>query len=173
MFSISKISDAGAAHHYFSEKDDYYLRDLDAGSAAQWYGAGAERAGLSGEVDPDSFKAALEGRVEAQQVGDPGRHTPGWDGTFSAPKSVSVAALVLGDNRLLAAHDRAVRAGLDVLEKFSAMTRQRGRDGDYQFRETGNLAVAVFRHASNRDQEPQLHSHSVILNATFDKGSGR
>jgi len=75
MFSISKISDAGAAHHYFSEKDDYYLRDLDAGSAAQWYGAGAERAGLSGEVDPDSFKAALEGRVEGRQVGDPGRHT--------------------------------------------------------------------------------------------------
>lgn len=173
MFSISKISDAGAAHHYFSEKDDYYLRENMDGNAAAWYGSGAERAGLRGEVDPAAFLEVLHGRIGGQQVGDPARHTPGWDGTFSAPKSVSVAALVLGDKRLIESHDRAVRAGLDVLEKHSAMTRQRSHDGDYRFRETGNLAAAIFRHASNRDQEPQLHSHAVIANATYDKRSGR
>jgi len=173
MFSISKISDAAAAHHYFSEKDDYYLRENMGGNAAVWYGSGAARAGLRGEVEPVAFLKVLHGQIAGQQVGDPGRHTPGWDGTFSAPKSVSVAALVMGDKRLIEAHDRAVRAGLDVLEKHSAMTRQRGYDGDYVFRETGELAAAVFRHASNRDQEPQLHSHSVIVNATYDKTSGR
>lgn len=173
MFSISKISDASAAHHYFSEKDDYYLRENMGGNAAVWYGSGAARAGLRGEVEPSAFLDVLQGRICGQQVGDPGRHTPGWDGTFSAPKSVSVAALVLDDKRLIEAHDRAVRAGLDVLEKHSAMTRQRGSGGEYAFRETGNLAAAVFRHASNRDQEPQLHSHAVIANATYDKRAGR
>lgn len=173
MLSVSKITDSGAAHHYFSERDDYYLRDRDSGSAAQWWGAGAERAGLAGEVEPGAFKDALEGRIGGQQIGHADRHTPGWDNTFSASKSVSFAALVRGDRRLIEAHDRAVREALGVLEAHSAMTRQRAADGGYTFRETGNLAAAVFRHSSNRDQEPQLHSHAVIVNATYDKTAGK
>lgn len=170
MFSVSKISDAGGAHHYFSELDDYYRAGTDeAAGAAQWWGAGAERAGLRGPIDPDHFKAALEGRIAGQQVGQIGRHAAGWDGTFSAPKSVSVAALVGGDRRLIGAHDAAVRDALATLQQHSAMTRQRDAGGGYRFDQTHNLAVGVFRHASNRNREPDLHSHSVIANATFDR----
>lgn len=185
MLSISKINDAGAAHHYFAEKDDYYRADA---TAAEWFGAGAERAGLRGEIDPKDFRNVLEGRIGGQQVGNPGtrtvkgtdgverevaNHAPGWDVTFSPPKSVSVAALVHGDKRLLDAHDRAVRVALGEIEKHSAMTRQRNAEGGYEFRQTGNLAVAVFRHASNRDQEPQVHSHAVVANVTFDPATGK
>lgn len=35
--------------------------------------------------------------------------------------------------------------------------------------ETGKLAVATFRHNTSRAADPQLHTHSVILNATQDK----
>lgn len=170
MFSVKKISDAGSAHHYFSEKDDYYLSDA---ASAEWVGAGAERAGLTGEVNLRDFRDVLEGRIAGQQVGSSDRHAPGWDGTFSAPKSVSVAALVGGDKRLIEAHDRATRAALKVLEQHAAMSRQRDAGGGYVFHNTGNLAAAVFRHASNRDQEPQLHSHAVIANATYDAAAGK
>lgn len=170
MFSVKKITDAGAAHHYFSEKDDYYLSDS---SSAEWFGRGAERAGLAGEVDLRDFRDVLEGRIAGRQVGSSDRHAPGWDGTFSAPKSVSVAALVGGDKRLIQAHDSAVREALRVLEQHAAMSRQRGGGWNYVFHDTDNLTAAIFRHASNRNQEPQLHSHAVIANATYDPSAGK
>ena len=110
MMSASAIKSAGAAGHYF-EHDDYYVDGL---SPSEWVGSGAAALGLSGDVDRETFKSLLEGALpDGQQVGTvrdgEWKHQPGTDVTFSAPKSVSVLAEVAGDQRLLNAHDKAVR----------------------------------------------------------------
>ena len=87
------------------------------------------------------------------------------DFTFSAPKSVSVAALVQQDERVLAAHHQAVAKAMSVLEERYAQTRISTEMGRQRVT-TGNVMAAVFPHATNREAEPQLHSHCVVMNAT-------
>lgn len=111
----------------------------------------------------------LDGKVAQQQLGTTREgkleHRPGWDVTLSAPKSVSIMAEVAGDRRLVAAHGAAVKAALAHIEQHMAATRI--REGGAVNREaTGNLVVASFQHGTSRAQDPQLHTHNVILNAT-------
>ena len=86
--------------------------------ASAWAGKGSQALGLAGAVDPDTFTAILEGQVPSgPRLGKKDRdgnihHRPGRDVTLSAPKSVSLAALVGGDERIVAAHDRAVQRTL-------------------------------------------------------------
>jgi len=158
----------------YYEADEYYVGDAKAPSA--WHGRGAAKLGLRGEVDPEAFAASLHGKLPDGTVLGTVRdgvreHKPGWDLTFSAPKSVSVAALVAGDRRLLDAHDRAVRVALDYAERHAATTRI--REGKTTPRvATGNLAIAAFPHFTARETEnlpdPQVHTHCVIINATCD-----
>lgn len=95
----------------------------------------------------------------------------GYDGTISAPKSVSAMALVLDDPRVLAAHTAGVAASLDFLER-RAMTRVRV-DGECSDRLTGNLVGARFQHFTSRHDDPQLHDHCLMFNATFDPVENR
>ena len=172
MITISKVSHAGQALGYYAERDDYYR---EGGSApARCFGEGAAALGLAGPMvreNAAAFAAILEGRVAGQQVGQAERHTPGWDLTFSAPKSASIAALAAGDDRLVAAHDAAVHAALTHLERHALVTRQRGEDGEYIWRQ-GDMTAAVFRHTTSRNADPQLHSHCVIANVTRDPETG-
>ncbi len=186
---VTKLASVAQAHAYYTEADDYYLAGKDeAQSAARWYGAGVTRAGLAGAIDAAEFRDVLDGKIAGQQVGRAGErevtlangelrripnHTPGWDVTMSAPKSISVAALVHGDRRLIAVHDAAVDAALSAAERHAVVTRQRAADGSYVWRRTEGLVAGVVRHASSRDLDPQLHSHAVVANATFDPVSGR
>lgn len=172
--SVSALSSAGQAASYY-EADDYYAEGGMAPS--EWFGEAAEKLGLSGEVDREKFAELLEGRVAGQQLGttrdDKVEHRPGWDITLSAPKSVSIMAEVAGDERLIKAHGVAVKVALAHVEKHMAATRIR-QGGEVRREATGNLAIATFRHATSRAQDPQLHTHSVIINATQDKdGSWR
>jgi len=173
--SVAGLKSAGQAASYY-ESDDYYSEGGEAPSA--WFGEGAKALGLEGEVDRAAFKRGLEGELpNGQQLGTvrngEREHRPGWDMTFSAPKSVSIMAEVAGDRRLIAAHDQAVKTALAYVERHGAATRIR-TGGEIRTVETGKLAVATFRHNTSREQDPQLHSHSVILNATQDKdGSWR
>lgn len=168
--TISGLSSSAQAASYY-EADDYYAEGGLAPS--EWRGEAAKALGLSGEVDRDAFKALLDGVLPTGQVlgthrGGEREHRPGWDLTFSAPKSVSVMALVAGDTRLIAAHDEASRRALAYVERHGAATRV--RDGaEVAHVKTGNLAAATFRHETSRAQDPQLHTHSVILNATRDR----
>lgn len=164
--SLSALTTSAQASSYY-EADDYYA---EGGlSPSEWQGAGAEALGLSGEVDRDQFRAFLDGRIAEQQLGTfrDGQleHRPGWDVTLSAPKSISIMAEVAGDRRLIAAHGEAVRTAMAHVEKHMAATRV--RDGGTVNRETtGNLVIASFQHGTSRAQDPQLHTHNVILNAT-------
>lgn len=165
--SLSSLSSSAQAASYY-EADDYYAEDGAAPS--RWQGSGAARLGLEGEVDPDRFRQLLEGVLpDGVTLGarreDGRQHRPGWDLTFSAPKSVSVMALVAGDRRLDEAHAAAVEAALAFTERHAGGTRIRDGERVAHVR-TGNLTVATFRHDTSRAQDPQLHTHAVILNMT-------
>ena len=98
-------------------------------------------------------------------------HEAGRDVTLSAPKSVSLAALVDGDRRVARAHDEAVRATLDWIEEELLLTRQWDRERRRHRRvRSPSLVAAVFRHLANRNLDPQLHSHAVVANMTLAPG---
>ena len=167
--TISAISSSAQASSYY-EADDYYAGD--GLSPSEWQGAGADALELSGEVERDQFRELLDGKLPiGQQLGTvrdgANQHRPGWDVTMSAPKSVSIMAEVAGDRRLIGAHDRAVKSALAFAERHAAATRIRD-GGTVERQQTGNLTIASFRHDISRAQDPQLHTHNVIMNATRD-----
>jgi len=168
MLSIGVVRSSMAAASYFA-KDNYYTQHEEGPS--HWFGAGADRLGLAGAVEAGRFKQLLEGRIDADTLlgrgnGEQRQHLHGWDLTFSAPKSVSLAALVGGDERLIAAHDAAVREALGWLQDKALTTRSR-EQGEITEQHTGMMLAAVFRHDLSRAAEPQLHSHAVVMNATL------
>lgn len=172
--TVASIKSAGQAGHYYGQTDDYY-RGSDMAPTC-WHGKGADALGLAGkEVDARTFTEALSGKLpDGTQLGRADgkggiEHRPGWDVTFSAPKSVSVAALAAGDDRVTAAHDRAVATALAHIERHGATARDKGLERAGQAHSTDNLLIATFRHTSSREGQPQLHTHSVVMNATRDE----
>ena len=155
-----------------SQGVSYYAKDdPDHRAASAWTGKGADALGLSGPVDPDVFTAILEGRVpDGPQLGRRSKdgeivHRPGRDLTLSAPKSVSLAALVGGDARVAEAHGRAVERTLAWVEKRVIETRMKAPDGGRMIRAGDQKAViATFTHETSRNLDPQLHTHAVIAN---------
>jgi conjugative relaxase-like TrwC/TraI family protein len=165
MLSISNVNPAQATNYY--QKDELYYGDGKALGA--WTGRGAEALGLEGrEVETETFRALLEGRMpdgnEIQSRSD-GTRRGGIDLTYSAPKTVSLAALVGNDERLLEAHDKAVGKAMDYVENEASQARIT-QDGVTTIEQTGNLVVAQFQHETSRAQDPQLHTHAVVINAT-------
>ncbi len=171
--SIGAVASPSQGASYY-ERDGYYARDDPEHRAASvWTGRGAAGLGLEGPVDPDVFKAVLEGKVPDGSEHRLGRktrdgeihHRPGRDLTFSAPKSVSLAALIGGDARIVNAHDRAVMCTLDWFERNAAETRVRDAATGRMVRARGQkTVVATFRHDTSRNLDPALHTHSVIAN---------
>lgn len=161
--SVYKVKSSGAASAYYGQTDDYYRSEGYAPTA--WAGRGAEALGLRGEVSTEQARALLEGRLpNGERVGGE-NHQPGQDITFSAPKSVSVAAYVHGDTRIIAVHEEAVKEAIRYLEREAACTRIR-ENNEVRVEATGNLVVAVYRHDTNRESECNLHSHAVTMNVT-------
>ena len=173
MLSIGALSSAAQGASYY-ERDGYYGKDdPEHREASAWVGKGAELLGLKGPVVPDTFRAVLEGRVpdgSDTRLGRRGKdgeieHRPGRDLTFSAPKSVSIAALVGGDDRIVEAHDRAVAATLAWVEKNAAETRMKDPETGRMGRVGGQkIVAATFRHDTSRNLDPQLHTHAVLAN---------
>src|SRR3990167_6509662 len=169
MLSSSAIKNAGQASHYFSEKDNYYSRE-EGLAQSEWWGKGAQQLGLSGIVEDKKFTDLLEGRlVTGEQLGKMVdgqiKHRPGWDLTFSAPKSISIMALVGGDKRLMEAHRQAVSVALTHIEQGAAQARIKV-NGELQYENTRNVIGALYHHDLSRAQDPQMHTHSVIMNMT-------
>ncbi len=171
--SIGAVAAPAQGASYY-ERDGYYAKDdPEHRDASAWAGKGAEELGLKGPVDPDTFRAVLEGRVpdgSDTRLGRRGKdgsieHRPGRDLTLSAPKSVSLAALVGGDARVVEAHDRAVARTLDWFERNVAETRMKDPDTGRMVRTGGQKTViATFRHDTSRNLDPALHTHAVIAN---------
>ncbi|OAC19982.1 conjugative transfer relaxase/helicase TraI [Escherichia coli] len=164
MLSISSIKgDAG----YYSHEDNYYASgSLD----SRWMGEGAEKLGLKGEVASADMDAVRQGKLPdgsdlSRMVNGVNKHRSGYDLTFSAPKSVSVMALVGEDRRFIEAHNRAVAVVMQEVEKLvSARITEEGKTETVL---TGNMVSALYNHDTSRDLDPQLHTHALVFNATF------
>lgn len=187
MLTISKALSAGQAQTYHSqeftsEEQNYWSQDRRAHS--EWQGKLAEEWDLAGPIGASHFARLSEGQhpetgeqlVKHQTArtyeNEYGRqitsaeHRAGWDATFSAPKSVSVTALVGGDDRIREAHRESVRVALGELERYT-----QARMGNTKSPETtGKFVAATFEHDTARPVEgyaaPQLHTHAVIFNVT-------
>lgn len=170
MMSIGQVGPAGKAGDYYTHQDNYYvLGSMD----ERWVGQGAEALGLSGKVDVKDFVAVLEGKLPdgsdlTRMVGGENKHRPGYDLTFSAPKGISVLAMLGGDKRLIAAHNHAVEIAVGEVEKLASTRVMEG--GVSETKLTGNLVVALFNHDTSRDLDPQLHTHAVVANVTQHDG---
>ncbi|ENP3041747.1 conjugative relaxase, partial [Salmonella enterica] len=170
MLSFSVVKSAGSAGNYYTDRDNYYvLGSLE----DRWAGKGAEQLGLQGAVDKDVFTRILEGRLpggaDLSRLQDgSNKHRPGYDLTFSAPKSVSMMVMLGGDKRLIEAHNQAVDIAVRQVEAL-ASTRVM-TDGQSETVLTGNLVMALFNHDTSRDQDPQLHTHVVVANVTQHNG---
>jgi conjugative relaxase-like TrwC/TraI family protein len=187
MLTISKALNASQAATYHtkdfvSETQSYYAKD-DA-LLGEWQGKLADRLGLSGTVSKADFMALANGqhpqtgeqmvkhRIASEQTNPDGsitktvEHRAGWDATFSAPKSVSLTALVGGDERVRLAHREAVTAALSELEQYT----QARIGGNNPGEQTGRFVAAKFEHDTARPVDgyaaPQLHTHAVIFNVT-------
>ncbi|MBU2607658.1 MAG: relaxase domain-containing protein [Alphaproteobacteria bacterium] len=168
--SISARKSVAAAVSYFKHmaQDEYYTGSGEAEADGEWDGRGAERLTLEGPVSKAEFESALNGTdpktgERLTQIGK--SHAPGWDMTFSAPKSVSVmwALSPPADRKTIeAAHRQAVHAATTHLEDHHAFTR-RGKGGAIREPVVG-LTIARFHHHTSRDLDPQLHTHAFIFN---------
>lgn len=152
---------------------DYYTKGGD--EPSQWGGRLAPELGLEGKVDPHFFAELLAGRVAGQQLGRHRgdgaiHHHPGWDFAVNAPKSVSIVALVSGDDRIVEAHERAVTTALSYLEEHASLRRR--EDGKMIHETSGRLLFACFTEHASRDLDPHLHTHVVVLNMTNREAAG-
>jgi len=187
MLTISNPLSASQAQAYHAEefgnaRDNYYTEgDRISG---EWHGRLAEQWGLRGSVSEEHFRRLSEGqhpitgeqlvrhRAAREYLNDQGQkirpmeHRAGWDATFSAPKSVSLTALVGGDGRLREAHQQSVTVALDELERYV----QARIGGNLPAKTTGKWVAAKFEHDSARPVNgyaaPQLHTHVVFFNLT-------
>jgi conjugative relaxase-like TrwC/TraI family protein len=152
---------------------DYYTKSGN--EPSEWGGQLASELGLEGKVDPSIFADLLAGRVAGQQLGRHRangeiQHQPGWDFAVNAPKSVSIMALVAGDERIIAAHERAVTVALTYLEEHATLRRR--EDGDILLETTKRLLFARFTEHASRELDPHLHTHVVVLNMTNHEPGG-
>ena len=171
--TVTNIGSASATVHYF-EQDGYYAEgDPEHRKASFWHGEAARALGLGRHVSPKRFNAILEGHVPGTGLrlgrmrDGEHQHRPGLDLTLSAPKSVSLAALLHGDRRVIRAHDKAVRAALDRAE--AELLQTRGWDPATRRRprvKAHGMIAATFRHLASRNLDPQLHTHCVVANMT-------
>jgi conjugative relaxase-like TrwC/TraI family protein len=165
VISVAAVGSASDAAAYYAQ-DNYYTADQAEGASA-WAGEGAAELGLSGPVDAERFEHVLAGDLPNGVVLDArrGEHRAGWDVTMSVPKSVSILALVGGDQRLVVAVRQAAAATLAWTERNIAEGRVWTGRGQVP-ETTGRFVAATFLHDVNRGGEPQLHVHNVIANAT-------
>lgn len=166
---ISGGSGVGAGSGFGESNNTRDTSRFDDGTGL-WAGKGPGLLGLSGTVTESEFSQILNGRLpNGIQLGrmENGElvHTPGWDFTFSAPKSASILYEIGGDARIIDAHNAAVNTALSYLESNSVGARLT-INGFTDTVQTKNIVVAKFTHHESRDLDPQLHTHSVIANMT-------
>ncbi len=187
MLTISKPLSAGQAQNYhakeFTSKEQNYWSQRGV-IQGKWQGKLASRFGLAGAVSAEDFARLSQGqhpqtgeqivrqRASYEYVDENGKtiktmeHRAGWDATFSAPKSVSLTALVGGDENVRIAHRVAVKVALEQLEMYT----QARIGGNQPPESTARLISAKFEHDTARPVDgyvaPQLHTHAVIFNVT-------
>ena len=157
-------------------KDDYHSEGQTV--AGWWFGQGAMRLGLdlAAPVTQETYERLCDNRhpLTGEKLTVRQRQTDRricYDFVISAPKSVSIMAHTVGDERILTAHAEAAVAAMQRMEQTAATRVRRG--GRQEERTTGEIVAAVFRHDTSRALDPQLHTHFVVFNATWDQSEQR
>ncbi len=180
MFTMAKIRDGSTYLDKHLCANDYYAEGESV--AGQWQGQLAARLGLvEGQeirAGDDAFKQLRENVNPATGEKLTQRNVEGsirfYDFQCSAQKSVSVLHALTGDERLAGAHDRAAAKAFSEMENLAACRVRAGAAAWSQDTQTtGNLCAAVFRHDASRALDPQLHTHFVVANATWDERQQR
>jgi conjugative relaxase-like TrwC/TraI family protein len=181
MLFINHASNSKAAKDYFTEhlsKSDYYMRDAQE-VVGEWHGRGAELLGLSGQVDKDNYFRLCENinPLTGEQLTPRTKNDRRvlYDFTFDAPKSVTLAYEVGGDDRIMDAFRQSVA---DTMGEMEDVMRVRVRkDGAREDRQTCNMVWGEFIHRTTRPvdgvPDPQLHCHAVAFNASYDQVEDR
>lgn len=170
MMSVAPVASAGDAAGYYMSSDNYYfLGNLQ----SLWIGEGAKALGLEGAVRGDNLTAVLHGFLDngerlGREIDGNHVHRAGHDLTFSAPKSVSVLALIGNDKGMLEAHNQAVEIAAGYVEKL--ISARDTRDGITSIVPTGKMVAAAFTHDTSRNLDPQLHTHLIVANMTESDG---
>lgn len=177
MLSVKKISLEQSSTYY--SKDNYYTQQL-----GEWFGKGKDDLKLD-DLTHESFQSLLRGinpitgEALTPSKTNKDENVPAIDFTFSAPKSVSVLYEIAEatNNKELSlqlqeAHNQAVNSALLLVEKNHIKTRIQ-KDGTRKSVNTNYLLAAKFQHDTSRDLDPQLHTHSVVMNFTLIDGKYR
>ncbi len=169
--ALARLVSASQASTYYYESDPITSPN-DESENSLWQGSLAQELSLTGAVKAEDFKALLAGHDTKSdkilvQAGVNKEHRAGIDLVFSAPKSVSIVALHLGDEAVIDAHNQAVIKALDYVEKNLIQYREFDPIAKDVFKvKSDNMVVGTFVHSTSRSNDPQLHTHSVILNIT-------
>lgn len=158
------------SHHL--RKNDYWSEG-EKEVQGEWIGEGARALALEGGVTDKPFEALRTNRypVTGEELTKLGakKEVAFVDIQLSAPKDVSVLAVVGGDERVRAAFTESVKVVIAEMERFAAVRERRGEAKMTEaYRLTGNFFGALFIHDASRDLDPQLHAHAVLANATWD-----
>lgn len=170
MLSISRCRSApgNISQYYAQERLGYYGQGME--DRGLWQGAGARALNLPDAVTSSAFSHLLTGHMPdgrtplVKNAGSTGRHSS-WDLTFSAPKSVSTLWAVAPPElrqQIASAHAGAVKEAVDQLERWVGVIR-RGKAG--KVLEPAGWVFATFQHSTSRTNDPQLHTHCVLINA--------
>ncbi|WP_376961166.1 MobF family relaxase [Azospirillum sp. A26] len=133
-------------------------------------------AGFDGNGRPLVRNAGAAGRKEGER--QDAKRVPGFDLTFSAPKSVSLLWALCPEpirQEIEDAHRHAVRTALDHIERHLAWARV-GKDGEQRL--PGRITAALWQHGASRPTmerdddgqevsrpgDMQLHTHGFVLN---------
>lgn len=182
MMTPSRIRSAAGAANYYG-KDDYYVTGEAGAPGIEWGGRGSNNLGLAGLARSEDFHAVLGGRNPDPAGPELGaaakaKHHPGWDFTFTVPKSVSLAIVAAerADPDLAERLQQHVLAAnktmMDYLEANHAFTRVRGEGGAIREVQTGNLVYGSVLHRTTRGGDPHFHVHNPTANTTLNPETG-
>lgn len=168
MLTIRMVKGFGKALGEYLRQADYYAQGMKVEGHCQGRLCAAVGLTEGAAITDAAFERVAANRhaLTDEQLTErmaAGRRA-GYDAVFNAPKSVSIQAFVGGDDRLVAAHEIAVREALHELESFAR--HQTGRGLNKRHVASGGIAAAVFRHGESRALDPHLHSHAFIFNVT-------
>ena len=185
MLSIKSINAAGGVSKVAAYYEGYQLGKENPNAKettarqhdepmGKWIGSYAEKRGFANElVHRGEMERGLKGfdpktgEPLSNNAGDE-RHKPGYDLTFSAPKSVSIAwasAPPELQKQISEAHQKAIESSIKYAEQSGAFIQREGHAGEFKVAH-GEIAAATFEHSNNRVGEPHLHTHAVVLNVS-------
>lgn len=153
-------SSAGAREYYYKTEGH---------NNTEWGGRGADQLGLKCEIRSQDFENVAYGKhphdsnISLRRTAGKDSGRAGWDFTFSLSKNASI--LAFQDRRILDAFKQSVNETLKIAEQRYAQTR-RVENNTIKTEKTNNLVYAKFTHYNSRANDPQIHTHVLVMNTT-------